>query len=63
MISSLMVEDHTRVLSAKLPEEPPLSATPPSDLFLTFVKETPIASFTTLYYSLQVKKFTFINNE
>lgn len=56
MISSLMVEDHTRVLSAKLPEEPPLSATPPSDLFLTFVKENPIASFTTLYYSLQVTR-------
>uniref|UniRef100_A0A8W8L6M7 Negative elongation factor B n=1 Tax=Magallana gigas TaxID=29159 RepID=A0A8W8L6M7_MAGGI len=56
MISSLMVEDHTRVLSAKLPEEPPLSATAPSDLFLTFVKENPIASFTTLYYSLQVTR-------
>ena len=54
MISSLLVEDHTRILAAKLPEEQPQTATPPSDLFLTFVKENPIASYTTLYYSLQV---------
>lgn len=53
-LAGMVVEDQTRPLLTRLPEEPPLIPHPPSQLFLIFIKESDVAAMTSLYYTLQV---------
>ncbi|KAH3791938.1 negative elongation factor B-like [Dreissena polymorpha] len=55
-LAGMVVDDITRPILMRLPEEPqPVSQTP-SQLFHIFIKESDVAAMTALYYTLQVSK-------
>lgn len=54
-LAGMVVEDQTRPVLAKLPDEPQPVLRPPSQLFMIFIKESEVAAMTALYYTLQVK--------
>lgn len=53
-LAGMVVEDQTRPVLGRLPDEPPPVLRPPSQLFMIFIKESEVAAMTALYYTLQV---------
>jgi hypothetical protein len=54
MVTSMMVEDQMRGLAGRPLEEFLHNLKTPSDSFVTFIKDQPIASLVAIYYTLQV---------
>lgn len=52
-LAGMVVDDQTRPVLARLPEEPAPVPRPPSQLFMIFIKESEVAAMTALYYTLQ----------
>lgn len=55
-LASMVVDDQTRPLLAKVPDEIMPIMQPPSQLFMIFIKESEVAAMTALYYTLQVTR-------
>lgn len=56
-LAGMVVDDQTRPVLSRLPDEAPPTSRPPSQLFLIFIKESEVAAMTALYYTLQVTAF------
>ena len=56
MVTSMMVEDQMRGLAGRPLEEFLHNLKTPSDSFVTFIKDQPIASLVAIYYTLQVSR-------
>ena len=53
-LAGMVVDDQTRPILTRLPDEVPPTPRPPTQLFLIFIKESEVAAMTALYYTLQV---------
>ena len=61
MVTSMMVEDQMRGLAGRPLDEFLHNLKTPSDSFVTFIKDQPIASLVAIYYTLQVFILLLIN--
>ncbi|XP_045193418.2 negative elongation factor B-like [Mercenaria mercenaria] len=52
-LAGTVVDDQTRPVLSRLPDEPHPVPRPPSQLFMIFIKESEVAAMTALYYTLQ----------
>lgn len=50
----MVVDDQTRPVLSRIPDEVMPTPRPPSQLFMIFIKESEVAAMTALYYTLQV---------
>lgn len=55
-VAGMIVDDQTRPILSKLPDEPFLSPRRPSQLFMIFIKESAVSSMIALYYTLQISR-------
>ena len=53
-VAGTIVDDQTRPILLRLPDESTPLPRPPSQLFMIFIKESAVSSMIALYYTLQV---------
>ena len=61
-VAGTIVDDQTRPILSRLPDEPQPLPRPPSQLFMIFIKESAVSSMIALYYTLQVGKTVIVQS-